>query len=155
MMINKEVLLETAGELKQVGLQAAEEYLQKADRLVDLMNTQMQAREDIDNLVGPKNIAMMKDNHANHVRFIGSILKNKNTIVLVETVLWVFRAYRSHGFQTNYWAAQLNAWIGILKQELSPEAFLEIYPYYAWMQVNIPIFVIVSDEELNANNSMH
>jgi hypothetical protein len=31
--------------------------------------------------------------------------------VLVETVLWVFRAYRSHGFKLTYWPAQLDMWV--------------------------------------------
>jgi hypothetical protein len=97
----------------------------------------------------------MKDNHSNHVRFIASILKNYNHDVLVDTVLWVFRAYRSHGFTTNYWAAQLNTWIIVIKEALTPESFVEVYPYYEWMQVNIPLFVKVSDEKLEASNSLH
>lgn len=97
----------------------------------------------------------MKDNHANHVRFIASILKNYNPDVLVDTVLWVFRAYRSHGFTTNYWAAQLNAWITILKETLTPESYKEVYFYYEWMQINIPTFVILSDEKLDASNYLH
>jgi len=74
---------------------------------------------------------------------------------LVETILWVFRAYRSHNFTTNYWASQLNAWIDIIKKELSPQAFSEIYPYYEWMQLNIPLFVYISDEKLDALKSKH
>jgi hypothetical protein len=153
--MDKNILFETASRLKQVSNKAADEYLLKTEYLVNLMNTKMQNREDIEDLVGKRNLDMMKDNHANHARFIGSILKNKNADVLVETILWVFRAYRSHGFHTNYWAAQLNSWIEILKKELTQEAYSEIYPYYEWMQVNIPIFVVVSDEKLEAPNSMH
>lgn len=98
---------------------------------------------------------LMKDNHANHVRFMTSVFKNYNPEVLVETVLWVFRAYRSHHFSTNYWAAQLNTWLEILKQELSSKSFEEIKPYYVWMQTNIPVFVAISDEKLDSDLSMH
>jgi hypothetical protein len=115
----------------------------------------MLERPDIESLVGTNNLSMMKDNHANHVRFIASILKNYNHDVLVDTVLWVFRAYRSHGFTTNYWAAQLNTWLIVIKEVLTPESFVEVYPYYEWMQVNIPLFVKVSDERLEAPNSLH
>lgn len=153
--MDKNLLLDRAGELLQVSLNSAEEYQQKADRLITEMNERMLERPDIESLVGKNNIDMMKDNHANHVRFIASILKNQNADVLVETVLWVFRAYRSHGFTTNYWAAQLNTWMIILKEELSPECFNEVYPYYEWMQINIPIFVKVSDENLEASKSLH
>lgn len=153
--MDKNLLLDRAGKLLQVSLNSAQEYQQKADRLITKMNERMLERPDIESLVGKNNIDMMKDNHANHVRFIASILKNQNADVLVETVLWVFRAYRSHGFTTNYWAAQLNTWMIILKEELSPVCFNEVYPYYEWMQINIPIFVKISDENLEASNSLH
>lgn len=153
--MDKNFLLETAQQLKQVSIKTAEEYHQKAEQLISKINTIMLERPDIESLVGANNINMMKDNHANHVRFIASILKNHNPDVLVDTVLWVFRAYRSHGFTTNYWAAQLNTWIIIIKEVLTPECFVEVYPYYEWLQLNIPIFVKVSDEKLEARNSLH
>lgn len=153
--MDKNLLLDKAGKLLQVSLNSAEEYQQKADRLITVMNEKMLERPDLQSLVGKNNIDMMKDNHANHVRFIASILKNQNADVLVETVLWVFRAYRSHGFTTNYWAAQLNTWMIILKEELSPACFNEVYPYYEWMQINIPAFVKISDENLEGSYSLH
>jgi len=141
--------------LKQVSAKSAEEYFGKCDRLVAMMNVKMAERADIESLVGKNNIDMMKDNHANHARFIASILKNYNPEVLVDTVLWVFRAYRSHGFTSNYWAAQLNLWMVVIKETLTPECFAEVLPYYGWMQVNIPVFVKLSDEKLESTNSMH
>ena len=153
--MDKNYLLETATQLKQVKVKTADEYHQKAEELITKMNKLMLERPDIESLVGSNNINMMKDNHSNHVRFIASILKNHNPDVLVDTVLWVFRAYRSHGFTTNYWAAQLNTWIIIIKEILSSECFVEVYPYYEWMQINIPIFVKVSDEKLEELNYLH
>lgn len=147
--MDKVHLLETARQLQQVSAKAADEYSQKAEQLIAKMNARMLERPDLVKLVGENNIDMMKDNHANHVRFIASILKNYNSDVLVNTVLWVFRAYRSHGFTTNYWAAQLNTWLIVIKEVLTPECFSEVYPYYEWMQVNIPFFVKVSDEPGN------
>jgi hypothetical protein len=153
--MDKKLLLETAGQLKQVSAINANEYYQKADHLTIRMNTMMLERKDIEDLIGKNNINMMKDNHANHIRFIASILKNHNPEVLVETILWVFRAYRSHGFSTNYWAAQLNGWMIIIKETLTPDCYKEVYPYYEWIQINIPIFVKVSDEKLEVQNSLH
>jgi hypothetical protein len=148
--MDKNYLINTASLLKDVSPGTAEEYIRKAEQLTYRINSLMLARSDIENLVGKDNIDMMKDNHSNHVRFIGSILKNNNPLVLVNTVLWVFRAYQSHGFTTNYWASQLNAWFLILEEILSERSYAEIYPYYEWMQVNIPIFVKVSKEETDS-----
>lgn len=153
--MDKNYLIETAGKLKQVSPKSAEEYFGKSDRLVAMMNIKMAERTDIESLIGKNNADMMKDNHSNHARFIASILKNYNPEVMVDTVLWVFRAYRSHGFTSNYWAAQLNLWIVAIKEILTPECLFEVFPYYAWMQINIPIFVKLSDEKLESTNSLH
>lgn len=153
--MDKKTLLTSAGNLKQVSASAYSEYNIKGDQLVAKMNELMFQRADLHLLIGDGNEEMMKDNHANHVRFIASVLKNYHPEVLVDTILWVFRAYRSHSFTTNYWAAQLNAWIIILKESLSVDTFNEIYPLYEWMQINIPLFVKLSDQQLSASNSLH
>lgn len=153
--MDKKRLLTSAGNLKQVSASAYSEYNIKGDQLVAKMNELMLKRTDLHLLIGDGNEEMMKDNHANHVRFIASVLKNYHPEVLVDTILWVFRAYRSHSFTTNYWAAQLNAWIIILKESLSVDTFNEIYPLYEWMQINIPLFVKLSDQQLSASNSLH
>ncbi|MFO8001408.1 MAG: hypothetical protein R6U46_09195 [Marinilabilia sp.] len=147
--MDKNFLLKSAETLKQISSESAGEYYQKSDRLIAAMNGQMLQRADLDNLVGRHNIDMMKDNHANHVRFMASIFHSCNSEVLVETILWVFRAYRTHGFSTSYWAAQLNTWMGVLKEVLSEECYSEIHPYYEWMQVNVPVFVKLTDESLD------
>ncbi len=149
--MDKKYLLESANQLKQVGDHVSEEYINKSEQLIANINSVMLERPDIEKLVGTENFEMMKDNHANHVRFIGSVLKNYNPEVMVDTVLWVFRAYQSHGFRSNYWAAQLNAWLLILKETLTPETFDAVYPYYEWMQVNIPLFVEISDGSVESN----
>lgn len=153
--MDKFYLLKTAGYLKPVSESVYNEYSEKIEHLVSLMNTKMLQRDDISDLVGENNIDMMKDNHANHARFMASVFKNFIPEVLVDTVLWVFRAYRSRDFHSNYWAAQLNNWIEILRKELSEKAFAEIYPFYEWMQVNIPVFVKLSTNDLESGKSMH
>jgi len=42
-----------------------------------------------------------------------------------------------------------------MKEVLNRDTFIEVYPYYEWMQVNIPQFVKVSDEKLESPNSLH
>lgn len=146
--MEKNYLLESLASIQQVSEATFLEYQNKSDRLQHRMNTLMMERADLVKLIGKNNISMMKDNHANHVLFIASILKNYNKEVLLDTVLWVFRAYRSHGFPSSYWAAQLNGWMVILKEELSEANYTEIFPYYEWMLVNIALFVKYSDEKL-------
>jgi len=148
-------LIVSAQKLSQVTTALALEYSSKRDYLVELMNKKMAARADLNEMVGADNIEMMKDNHANHARFLESIFYQHSAEILVDTVLWVFSAYRARNFSATYWSAQLNGWIEIYKDELSTDCYNAIYSYYNWMLINIPNFVRLSNEKLNAPNSLH
>lgn len=107
--MNRDDLIRSAAGLQQVSQVSASEFSAKRDRLVELLNECMLSRADLLDMVGAGNVDMMKDNHANHARFLESIINAHNPEVLVDTVLWVFRVYRSRNFSSTYWAAQLNA----------------------------------------------
>ena len=143
--MTREELLASARRLVPPPTFAADEYERKQEGLAAELNRILGAREDLDELIGPHNRAMMEDNHRNHARFIASLLHSFSPEVLVDTVLWVFRAYRCHGFHLTYWPAQLDTWVVVLKRELTPEAYQAIYPFYLWMIVNQPAFATLSD----------
>ncbi len=148
-------LLQSAKKIEQVSEDTINEYSLKRDMLVTLINDKMLSRSDITDMIGANNVDMMKDNHANHARFLESVLAKYNPEVLVDTVIWVFRAYRSRNFRSTYWAAQLNTWIDIYKNNLTEKSFHEVYPYYNWMQINIPLFNSLAEEELDTPLSSH
>jgi hypothetical protein len=147
----KDKLIKTASVLNQPSASVAQEFLQKHVQLAELGNQTMANRSDIDKLVGKDNQKMAEDNNRNFARFMASIFESFDPNVLVETVLWVFRAYRSHGFQTTYWAANLNIWTDMIRQELTDESYNAVYPFYNWLIVNIPIFVKLSDDHLSGS----
>jgi hypothetical protein len=147
-MITREELLATARELKQPSPEVADEFGAKRERLAAEGNRRMGARRDLERLVGSGNQAMAEDNNRNFARFMESLFRHYQPEVLVETVLWVFRAYRSHGFQTTYWPANLDTWVELLRGELSGGAFEAVYPFYDWLIVHIPWFVKLTDEQL-------
>jgi hypothetical protein len=146
--MNKEKLIDIAPDLFNIPEAHINELGLQMDKLVADMNDNMCKRPDINDLVGQDNLRMMKDNHANHLRFVLSLLENYNKLVLVDTVAWVYRSYRSRGFHMNYWAAQINTWIDLFKKHLSEDAFVSIYPLYKWFSITIPHFSKISDEEL-------
>lgn len=79
--------------------------------------------------------------------FMSSLFLHYEPRVLVETVLWVFRACRNHGFKLTYWPAQLDNWLSIFRNEMSTEAHAEIEPFYHWMIVNNPAFALLSENQ--------
>lgn len=153
--MDRDDLNKTAEKLQQVSEKSVREFSSKRDALVVLMNRKMESRPDLPDLIGTGNVDMMKDNHANHARFLESIFNRHSPEMLVDTVLWVFRAYRSRNFRATYWTAQLDTWIDICKNELTPECFQEIYPYYNWMQIHIPTFNRLAEEVLDGPLPTH
>lgn len=150
--MNADHLIKTAKELDLVSKEVVDEYHIKTDTMVASVNTKMLDRSDIDILIGMNNREMMKDNNANHARFIFSIIYKPNPEVLVNSILWVFNTYQSHGFSINYWPAQLNCWLTVLKEHLTSEGFKQIEPLYNWMQTNIFNFAQLSNEKLPQHN---
>ncbi|MGM0531987.1 MAG: hypothetical protein ACQER7_11615 [Bacteroidota bacterium] len=151
--MDKTSLIKSAEKLNPVSSSSITAYEQQAEKIIGTMNERMLQRSDIKTLTGIENIDMMKDNHANHVQFMASIFKNKNAGVLVETILWVFRAYRSHGFSPDYWDVQLEVWKDVLKNILSGGAWQEIEPYYEWMQHNVPVFLELTNDVTSPKKS--
>jgi hypothetical protein len=140
-----DTLLETARALPQPPPEAAAEYAARRDALVADVNERMLRRQDLDQLVGADNVRMMLDNHANHARFVETLVARMEPQVLVDTVLWVFRAYRAHGFRQTYWSAQLNTWVEVLRATLTPASFAAIYPLYHWFIIHQPLFFALSE----------
>lgn len=144
--MDKQHLINSAQLIEQVSPDTLAVYARMTDSLVARQTIKMLQRNDIKELIGESNESILRDNIANHCRFMSSLFVNYNPEVFVETVLWVFRAYGSRGFTQNYFASQLNSWMEHLREDLDAEVFAEIYPYYNWMQVNIPIFVLLTKD---------
>ncbi len=138
-------LIQSASKLAQPADTATLEFAEKREQLAALASQRLAEREDLDKLIGSGNQQMAADNNRNFARFMESLFSDYHPEVWVETVLWVFRAYRSHGFQTTYWATNLNIWIDLLKAQLSADAFHELYPFYHWLIINITVFAKLSD----------
>jgi hypothetical protein len=144
----KDALLTQAQKLEPPGETAIREFADKWENMAATGTRLLMARPDLAKLVGRGNEKMAEDNNRNFPRFMLSLFSDYQPAVFVETVLWVFRAYRSHGFQTTYWAANLNIWVDLLQKELSEDAWQQIYPFYNWLIVNIPVFTAITDTDL-------
>lgn len=141
----KDKLIQTAGKLSVPSNETVNQFASQREALVSQCNKLFLKRSDIHQLVGEKNIDMAKDNNHNFSRFMESMFSDYDPEIFVETVLWVFRAYRSHGFKTTYWPANLNIWIDTLKDQLDQTDFDQVYPFYNWLIINIPAFVKLTD----------
>lgn len=145
----KQKLLESARKLIQPSDKIQQEFSANRELFVATGNKNLAARPDLDKLVGAENHEMAENNNGNFALFMESMFVEYDSNTFVETVLWVFTAYRSHNFQTTYWSANLDIWTKMLKEGLSEEAFAEISPFYTWLIVNVPIFVKLTNENIS------
>jgi hypothetical protein len=143
--MTKQELIVSATRLPAPSAEAVTEYAVRAELLAADVSRILRERPDLEALIGPGNCAMMEQNHRNHARFMGGFLANYQPEVLVETVLWVFRAYRSHGFRLTYWPAQLDTWLTVLADRLPAHACRAIRRIYDWLLVHQPAFAALSD----------
>jgi hypothetical protein len=152
--MTKEELIATANGLTPPDAPWVREFSEKREELAAGVNRAMAARPDLEKLVGPDGKRMTEDNNRNFSLFMESLMMHYKAEVLVDTVLWVFRAYRAHGFTIIYWPANLNTWMETLKKELSPEAFTKIAPFYVWLITHIPAFVQLTDGDVGGSKGI-
>lgn len=145
MTLMKTYLKKSAKALAPPPAPAAAEFEVMRDRLAEEHNLRMAARPDLDRLIGTGNKAMMEDNSRNFCRFMSAMFSAYEPEVMIETVLWVFRSYRAHGFQTAYWPAHLDMFVELMRERLTPTAFVALYPFLNWLIINIPAFVALTD----------
>ena len=143
--MTKKELLKSARELKEPSKEAAREFTEKVDRIALEVIEKLNKRPDLDRLIGDNNRSMMEDNTRNFTRFMESCFYEYKPEVFVETVLWAVRTYRAHGFLQAYWPANLDTFIEVIREALSEPAFREIYPFYKWITVNIPVFFAINE----------
>ena len=146
--MNKEQLIESARRLGATTAAATADYEARREAMAAELSRRMLARPDLDRLIGPDNREMLENNSRNMFRFMGSLFLNFEPVVLAETALWVFRAYRAHGFQLSYWPANLDTAVQILREQLAPESFASVYPFFEWLIVHNPAFAELSDAAL-------
>lgn len=136
--MEKHSLIKGAEQLKALSEKAAIEFEQQSGTMISELNKIMHKRPDLVKLIGKDNLDMMQDNHQNQFRFMLSIMQLYKADIFVDTLIWVFHTYRSHGFSEAYWPAMLNALISIMKEKLSKETFDETYPFYRYILINQP-----------------
>lgn len=146
--MNKASLMASAACLTQPPPEVVAEFAEKRQAMAAMVNREMNARNDLLKLVGRDGVRMSEDNNRNFPLFMESLFLEYHPEVLVDTALWVFRSYRSHGFAPIYWPANLDTWVEVLRRELSPSTFSAIIDFYHWLIINIPVFTALTDTEI-------
>lgn len=110
--------------------EAAQEFEEKREWLVNYVNKAMFAQSDIENLIGHRGADLMINNHRNHAAFISTVICFKKPNVLYDVIPGVYRAYRNQGFSYDYFLRAFECWISALHTVLSPSSAKQIEKIY-------------------------
>lgn len=144
--MSDEATLDISG-LPEISLQAAEDYEQHGDPLIELVNEKLQQREDLRELIGDNSVQTMVENHVNHFRFMANVFKLVDYDLLVRTVTWVYKTYRHHGFSYDYFPVALKAWSEVIEQQLDADNSAQILKVYSFLLENHQAFVDMAQED--------
>lgn len=143
--MTKEDLIKSALSLTQPSEAAANEAMNHIGAMAEALTEAISNHDDVDALIGPGNLPLMHTNHTNHYEYMASVYDLYDPVSFVETVIWVFRTYRAHGFSVDYWAHMLPASKKVMEEHLSPSAYEQTAPFHDWLFEHIAAFRQVSD----------
>jgi hypothetical protein len=141
----REQLVVSAASMKTPDPTSRVEYSVRRDQLADLVTAAMSSRPDIDLLIGKDNLKLMESNHRRYAVFAETLWASFDPQVLVRTIIGMYAGSRAAGFSFAYWPAQFESWLGVLNDQLTPEAFAAISPYFLWLKANHHSFIAVTD----------
>jgi hypothetical protein len=144
MNVSKEDLIELAGRITPPSRACSDKMTEQADVLASALNRRMMAREDLISLIGSGNEELMEANHANHFKYIASLASLYDATSMVETIMWVIRAYTAHGFSPQYWDVMLPEAIEVLQHHLPPDDFCQVKVMYDFISQHFEDFVNIA-----------
>lgn len=139
-------LIEDAKSLKQPSQETLMEFTDKKEMMIRDLNDLLFSSPGFESIVAKDLHDMLRDNHQNQFKFMESVYSAYNADVFVNTVLWVFSTYRSHGFNLEYWDRLFPAVLKIYEKHLTGQAFAELAPFYRWLNAKKHVFIQLSNE---------
>jgi hypothetical protein len=146
--MSKDLLHRSAHKLQQPSSDSILDFSVHKEEILALINLKALMNRDIMNSVD-HNEELMKDNHNNHYKFMESTFTHYDAMVFVDTLLWVFRAYKARAFDTQYFEIILNTWMETYHEILKEKTCTEIEPFYSYMKQHLPILSKLAEIELN------
>ncbi|MEG6586309.1 cobalamin B12-binding domain-containing protein [Dendrosporobacter sp. 1207_IL3150] len=127
------LLIEDIRSLPPVSNHAALQYELNHNDLRLCVSRNMEHRTDIKELIGFNELSAMQEFHLNHARFMVNVLHLNSFELLGRVFIWVYRAYRSHGYSYEYFPIALSAWKDAINHHIEAESAAEIIAVYDWL----------------------
>jgi MerR family transcriptional regulator, light-induced transcriptional regulator len=147
MMTVSELFAESR-KLAQIPLASTTAYKNHMPALIRFVDSRLNELPGIDALIGNNPRQVMYDNHKHHAAFMATVFSIGDYELLARTVLWVYRAYHSHGFSHDYFPVELKAWQEAVETHIGTDLAGPILAVYAWMIGNHELFIALSQSDV-------
>lgn len=137
--------IDEARRLPTISLNSAQSYQTMLDPMVEQVDIRLTALKNIDTLIGHNPLQLMYDNHRHHGIFMATVFHLNGYELLARTLIWVYRAYSSHGFSYDYFPQQLMAWQKAIEQLLPDNQNSGILGTYDWVLKNHETIIRLSE----------
>lgn len=136
-----------AAQIQPVSAEASKEYESKQSELTGEVDRVMASRSDIHRILGNNPLQVMYDNHRYHAMTMSNFFKMNRYTLLARIIVWVYRAYRSRGFEYEYFYHANQAWQNAIQNHLPLPAREEILAVYRWLNKQHQSFVELAESQ--------
>ena len=95
-------LVQSIERLPAIPGDAAKEFADSRGSIIAMVNSAMEARDDLTILTGGNPVSVVRDNHVNHANTMAVTFGLGSLDILAMTAPWVYRSYIYHGFSPDY-----------------------------------------------------
>lgn len=108
------------------------QYTSHGLQMLDDVNTAFRSQPELLRLIGNNPTSLMESNHMNHLSFMSTIIKYRQSDVLINTLPWVYKTYAAKGVHYDYFVEELNQWKLAIQRHVPKEAqsaLLDVYDF--------------------------
>lgn len=149
-------IFEEMKQIPSVSALAADEYHQKEGILQNDVNQEMANLRSRYDFRGNCPLQVMVEYHLHHTLFMSSVFRLNNYTLLVRMLVWMYRAYHSHGLSYEYFTYAFPEWRKAVMLHMNHATGAEIDHVYQWIVEHHSDFVqlaISTDYKVFANNN--
>lgn len=151
-----EKMLEEAILIFNYSNEVSDEYNFHGDQMLFEVNESMAKLHNITDILGGNPISLIEDNHKNHLQFMKTVIKHKQSDLLIHTLPWVYKSYSAKGIDYIYFIEELKCWIKAIENNISStskENLIKIYEAMIKWHDNIIILSEEDFEKLDESNT--
>lgn len=142
----KNKLQQELNKFSEIPKSISDSYYKNISLMVDKVNKELTAREDIEKLIANNPRDLILDYNHHHAALINVLTSLNIFYILPDNLQWMYRLYRNRGVSSDYLKIFMNTWRKVLKEDFSHLNLSPIVNLYDWIISHHDDFVQLSEQ---------